>query len=200
MTCKATLASGVLEAIESGNWRTVLAALEISHGEGTSDLHWVKPDYATLRMTCEKFHQLGISSIMSIGSGSGVFEWLLSRIDPNIQVRGVEIDEPWWNSNYSFGPVIPTTFTPLYDTPASKTDWTSMTLLFCYFNDSDEFSKYVDWFKGKWIVIIGPTKASGRHCSPMPSDGMRFSEQLNLNSLIKFESNLDEIAFYSCKN
>ena len=198
MTSKKSTELEAAESMKRGDWRSALRLLQTSYDDKTSHLHWVKADENTLIHICEKFRELGISKIASIGGGSGMIEWLLCRIDATLEISGVEIDEPWWKSNYSFGPFVPTTFKPLYNECNSDIDVTNLTLLFCYFNDFEAFSKYVDWFQGKWIVIIGPTKISGRHCNPMPSDKLSLPKLITLHSTIKFESNLDEITIYYC--
>ena len=41
-------------------------------------------------------------------------------------------------------------------------------LLFCYFNNLAAFSEYLEKFKGRCVILIGPDEGNARHCDPSP--------------------------------
>ena len=93
----------------------------------------------------------------------------MSQFERRFTITGIEIDKIWWKSSYSIGPFIKTHYEPMYNsTNISQRNFEETALMFCYFNNKDAFEKYLTWFPGNNIVIIGPTKESGKHCCPLP--------------------------------
>jgi hypothetical protein len=89
----------------------------------------------------------------------------------------------------------------LLDTCLSK-NW-NFALMFCYFNCRDAFNKYVEVYKGNWIIIIGPAEKTDRYTEPMALD-KEFQKNSNykLVHFHEFGDNRDVIAIYekSVKN
>lgn len=102
-----------------------------------------------------------VANILSIGCGSGLLEWLISKAT-GVHVVGLELDKSWWKSSYA-----PTTFIELKFTENQITtqflkkciqmDENQFALLFCYFNNHRAFIDYVRAYNGDVIIIIGPT-------------------------------------------
>lgn len=87
------------------------------------------------------------------------------------------MDRNWWLSNYSVKSFIPLNFIEdpldanceniLQQYCGGLKCW-NFALLFCYFNNHEAFLKYLEQFKGKWLIIIGPSKNKGVHSDPQP--------------------------------
>lgn len=118
-----------------------------------------------------------------------------------IKIRGLEVDKNWWTLHSTH---IPLSFvgqdqevTPqlLLDSSLSK-NW-NFALMFCYFNCRAAFNKYVESYKGNWIIIIGPSEKTNRYTEPMALD-QEFSSNPNykLVSFHEFGDNRDIISIY----
>lgn len=151
-----------------GKWREVLEYRGKFTLEEKIRYLWAWPSLSDLVVLKWMFEECGLQTLLSIGCGSGLLEWILNKAT-GVSVKGLEVDENWWISNYS-----PKSFIDLHFLEGSDIDLERIAgtddfgLLFCYFNDSEAFSNYVDAFKGKWIVIIGPEDGVGRYTEPMP--------------------------------
>lgn len=77
-----------------------------------------------------------------------------------------------------------------------KKDW-DFALFFCYFNNRPAFNKYVEAYKGKHIIIIGPAKDTNRYTEPDPlSPNFTADQHFAIVHLSKFGDNQDFIAIY----
>lgn len=72
-------------------------------------------------------------------------------------------------------------------------------LLFCYFNDRVAFNQYLDVFRGKYIIIIGPTEESEIQCNVTPMNpGFKMSRNVRwiLIYMYTMEDGYNEIVIY----
>lgn len=151
-----------------GKWREVLEYRGKFTLEEKIRYLWAWPSLSDLVVLKWMFNECGLETLLSIGCGSGLLEWILNKAT-GVSVKGLEVDKSWWISNYS-----PKSFIDLHFSEGNDIDLERIAganefgLLFCYFNDSEAFNNYVDAFKGKWIVIIGPEDGVGRYTEPMP--------------------------------
>lgn len=128
---------------------------------------WAWPSQSDLVVLKWMFDEYDLKTLLSIGCGSGLLEWIMNKAT-GVSVKGLEVDKNWWISNYSPKSFIQLNFLDNDDIDLEKiTGTNNFGLLFCYFNNGEAFNNYVDVFKGKWIVIIGPADGSGRYTEPM---------------------------------
>uniref|UniRef100_A0A1B0GGJ3 Uncharacterized protein n=1 Tax=Glossina morsitans morsitans TaxID=37546 RepID=A0A1B0GGJ3_GLOMM len=165
---------------ETKNWRQVL-----KYGEGLElnskrKLLWTWPTEKYLQNLKYLLGELDIKDILSIGCGSGLLEWLLTE-SLDIFVYGLEIDRNWWQSQYAMKSFIKLNYaddilivpTRLEDAQkflqncCNLHNW-NFALLFCYFNNRQAFLYYVSVYRGKWIILIGPSEDANVHSDPMP--------------------------------
>ncbi|KAG8224454.1 hypothetical protein J437_LFUL003177 [Ladona fulva] len=151
-------------------------------------LLWLRPSERSLQFIAEQLQNLGLKKILSIGCGSGLFEWLISRVT-GLHVEGIEVDAKWWDSPYS-----PPCFLPKnlrhFVIPEKHSDEMipkDVALLFCYFNDEGAYNDYLKRYLGNCIIVAGPAGVGdkfppdhlligdskelakkGRHCNPKP--------------------------------
>lgn len=150
-----------------GKWREILDFRGKFSLEEKIRYLWAWPSLSDLTVLKWMFDEFNLETLLSIGCGSGLLEWILNKAT-GVSVKGLEVDESWWTSNYS-----PKSFIDLNFLEGSNMDLEKIAgtdnfgLLFCYFNNSEAFNNYVEAFKGKWIVIIGPEDGTGRYTEPM---------------------------------
>lgn len=83
-----------------------------------------------------------------------------------IPVCGVEIDESWWSSKYAKYKFIPLKFTKM--PPNESILPANHALLFCYFNNGPAFKQYIQQYRGRLVIIIGPGQGRGTLTNPEP--------------------------------
>lgn len=129
---------------------------------------WAWPSLTDLTVLKWMLEDFRIETLLSVGCGSGLLEWILSKAT-GVSVNGLEVDESWWTSRYSPRSFISLNFVNGPDMNLEEIAETrNFALLFCYFNECDAFNEYVDAFQGKWIVIIGPGEGKRVYTEPMP--------------------------------
>ena len=188
--------------MEKNDWQNLLTFVENSSKISSKFITWALPDVNSLHELSEVLKSFEVSKIYSIGSGTGFFEWIISKYDIKLNITGVEIDRVWWESNHSTGPFIHTIYSRLHDLEHSEFYQDPGTaMMFCYFNNPEAFQKYLNWFEGQLMIIIGPNKASGRHCCPLPIDEPILQDSRNwvmhLAVNLKWQNNL--MAIYISK-
>ncbi|XP_034247191.1 uncharacterized protein LOC117648649 [Thrips palmi] len=163
---------------QQGDWEAALAACSARHDPL---LLWLQPTMDILRFIGDAARRHGVRDVISVGCGSGLFEWLLASAT-GLDVLGLEVNRGWWESRYS-----PPTFLPLVF-PDEDGDQSAVEealrgrsdscLMFCYFNDTAAFLEYQRAFRGRLLVVAGPVHASHighaapsaptAHCHPHP--------------------------------
>lgn len=153
------------------DWYGVIEAGKHFSVEEKSKFLWAWPTVECLQWLKTILVDNGIGSVLSIGCGSGLLEWLIEKTT-GVNVIGLELDKSWWASAYS-----PTTFVELKFTQTQitnkflknciKTDTNHFALLFCYFNNRKAFHEYVRAYNGDIIIIVGPN--SERHIVTNPN-------------------------------
>jgi len=146
-----------------GDWRAVMDMYE--GGFYDNSLLWFRPSLAALDFLRSNFESLQIKGVISIGCGTGLFEWLLHSFT-GLPVLGFELDSDWWRSKYS-----PPQFwaqVQCVSPEALPVCDTRFALLFCYFSNEKAFQKYLADYSGPCVVLIGPDGDPRRFCDPPP--------------------------------
>ena len=164
-----------MSCMESGDWRSVLG-----HFDGEDKYHepllvWIRPDLDTLHFIRDRLADLGVSHIVSVGSGCAFLEWLISKAcSPQISaVHCLEVNATWWESPHSTPHYMPLEYnedSSCNQLPAkfrSSSSRGGTALMFCYFNNIDVFKDYLASYEGNVVVLIGPV-GNTRHCDPEP--------------------------------
>ncbi|XP_071542814.1 uncharacterized protein [Panulirus ornatus] len=99
-------------------------------------LLWVQPRPCCLYALAAQVKYAGLSSLASVGCGTGLLEWLIHALT-GLSVIGYEVNAGWWTSKYAPPTFIPLTFVdpdaaPPYVPPTHA-------LMCCYFNNGDAF-------------------------------------------------------------
>ncbi|XP_017119085.1 uncharacterized protein LOC108140663 [Drosophila elegans] len=176
----------------SANWRKLLALGDCLDQQLKRKLLWVWPTSVDLDYFNQLLTMHHIQSVLSIGCGSGLLEWLITAAGGRkTTMFGLEVDRNWWQSKYSVRSFIPLNYVEEAsqldtDLLASCCNATSpCALLFCYFNNRPAFLDYLGVFQGKWLILIGPLPALGIHTDPnpvqpqLPVDQWTLRERLN---------------------
>lgn len=205
-SCRTVMASSLEENLirlsTDDQWQKIID-LEMCYPlEEKSKFLWAWPSVSTLKAIERILRANDVPTILSIGCGSGLLEWIVNR-STNIQVTGLELDRSWWSSNYS-----PQTFIDLQFTNCDiTTEFLSkcanysnkFALLFCYFNNRQAFLDYIRVFLGDIVIIIGPIEGSGIVTDPNPlnpqfdeDDGVKW----HLIESLPMQTRNNCIAFY----
>lgn len=152
------------------DWRGVIEAGNRFNIEEKSKFLWAWPTVECFQWLNAILVDNHIGSILSIGCGSGLLEWLIKKTT-GINVIGIELDKSWWKSTYS-----PTTFIELKFTETQITqaflqnciETDRFALLFCYFNNRKAFHEYVRAYNGDIIIIVGPSTEQHIVTNPNP--------------------------------
>ncbi|XP_058811622.1 uncharacterized protein LOC131676549 [Topomyia yanbarensis] len=154
------------ECIATKDWRKVIDIGQSSPIEERVKYLWVWPLQLDLEKIKDCFSRFGIGSVLSIGCGTGLLEWLINNAT-GIHISGVELDKKWWTSKYASKTYIPLVFAEAQgNVIQGQQRWHAM--MFCYFNDGCAFREYVKNFNGCYVIIIGPKEGKGIHTDPLP--------------------------------
>ncbi|KAM7363379.1 uncharacterized protein ACRADG_000313 [Cochliomyia hominivorax] len=158
------------------NWRKLLQYGETLEVEIKRKLLWLWPTEKNVWQINKLLRENKISNVLSIGCGNGLFEWLLKQ-SINLQVYGLEVDRKWWLSNYAIKSFIPLNYIEdvkddyltgsFLQQCCALNNW-NFVLMFCYFNNRSAFLKYLDVYKGNYIIIVGPLEKADIYTDPLP--------------------------------
>lgn len=188
----------LISLVKKRKWQEMLKLSDLYPATETSRFLWAWPTEACLKQLKNVFQRKGISSVLSIGCGSGLLEWIIQQSTGNkyLQhksthnvnflskgtiVNGVELDKSWWTSSYSPATFInmnfvsnkPITSKFLNNCVTNADDppqekHSNFALLFCYFNNRPAFNDYVRVYDGNYIIIVGPDEGLGTFTDPLP--------------------------------
>lgn len=156
-----TLEDCLIALSDANDWHGVIeCSSKFDFNEKTKFL-WAWPSVECLNWLKDQLETNRIDGILSIGCGSGLLEWLISKTI-GIQVAGVEKNRSWWQSKYSPKKFIELKFasdciTKAFLRSCLPSNSNQRAMLFCYFNNRNAFLDYVRAFEGDIIIIVGPT-------------------------------------------
>lgn len=179
------------------SWRKLLVLGNTLDKQLKRKLLWIWPTASDINKFIQTMQQLGLQTVLSIGCGSGLLEWLISAVGENaILVYGLERDPNWWCSKYAVQSFIPLNYVDNTESTGSRLDSTVFSrccsgvmpcaLLFCYFNNHRAFLDYLNVFEGTWVVLIGPQPTIGIHTNPNPLQPELSSSQWVLHTIINW--------------
>lgn len=152
-----------LISLSSANdWCGVIEAGKDFSVEEKSKFLWAWPSVECFQWLKQLLNANHIEHILSIGCGSGLLEWLISKTT-DTHVVGLELDKSWWKSPYSPKAFIELKFTESQITnqflkDCIQSNENHFALLFCYFNNRKAFHEYVRAYDGDLIIIVGPSE------------------------------------------
>lgn len=154
------------------DWYGVIEAGKEFSFEEKSKFLWAWPSVQCFEWLKRILNATNIERILSIGCGSGLLKWLISKATGTHAV-GLELDKSWWKSPYSPRAFIELKFTESQITnqflkDCIQTDENKFALLFCYFNNRMAFLEYVRAYGGDLIIIVGPTSEHHIVTDPNP--------------------------------
>lgn len=135
-----------------------------------------------------------IANILSVGCGSGLLEWLISKTT-GVNVVGLELDNSWWKSAYSPKTFIEIKFTEIRITSeflnkCIQAEANEFALLFCYFNNHGAFLDYVRAYRGNLIIIVGPNSEQHIVTDPNPLQPNFETDEWSLLDCFQFNDQL----------
>ena len=83
------------ELYEGDEWRKVIKLADTASHEERRRYLWAWPTEQNMKELKSELDKIGVRSILSIGCGTGLFEWLMNKCT-SIQVKGIEVDEFYW--------------------------------------------------------------------------------------------------------
>lgn len=203
-----SLEENLLSLTSNGQWQEVLD-LESSYPlEEKTKFLWAWPNIHALNVMQNILNENGVKSILSIGCGSGLLEWIIYK-SIGFHVTGLELDRSWWSSMYSPKTFIDLSFTApsitsefLRNCAKCKGD-DDYALLFCYFNNREAFLDYMSVFTGSLVVIVGPKEGQGIVTDPIPLNPQFVANEeckWCFIDAIEMQTKNNVIAFYKKKN
>ncbi|XP_055632045.1 uncharacterized protein LOC129771921 [Toxorhynchites rutilus septentrionalis] len=186
------------DCVASKNWKKVIDLGQALPIDKRVKFLWVWPRQQDLHRIRIGLNDLNISRVISIGCGTGLLEWLITRAT-GVAVAGVEKDENWWRSKYATKTYIPMMFAEGLSNVIDgqgQLRWHAM--MFCYFNDGGAFREYVQEFGGSFVIIIGPAEGRGVHTDPLPFQP-NFPAEQNWERVQSFKvgsENLNHLVIY----
>lgn len=135
-----------------------------------------------------------IAKILSVGCGSGLLEWLISKTT-GVNVIGLELDNSWWKSTYSPKTFIEIKFTEsritsVFLNKCIQAEANEFALLFCYFNNHEAFLDYVRAYRGNLIIIVGPNSEQHIVTDPNPLKPNFETDEWSLLDCFQFNDQL----------
>lgn len=176
------------------DWRGIIETGKLFSVTERSKFLWAWPTIESLQWLKQHLNDNHITSILSIGCGCGLLEWLINKT-ADVNVIGLELDRSWWKSAYS-----PTTFVEIKFTKNQITneflnsciqaEANQFALLFCYFNNHDAFLEYVRAYTGNLIIIVGPKNEQHIVTDPNPLNPKFESDEWSLLDQCQFNDQL----------
>ncbi|KAL7726830.1 hypothetical protein ACLKA6_017239 [Drosophila palustris] len=162
------------------NWRKLLVLGSTLDNQLKRKLLWIWPTVSDLTKFNQTLHHLGLQTVLSIGCGSGLLEWMIAAVgDETLRIYGLERDPNRWRKS---------TDSRLKGSFLSSCCSGVMpcALIFCYFNNSKAFLDYLSVFEGIWIILIGPQPGFGIHTDPNPLQPELPKNQWSLHTLMNW--------------
>ncbi|XP_039750858.1 uncharacterized protein LOC120627079 [Pararge aegeria] len=162
------MVTSVTELYKQKDWKAIVEGYR-EHPE-RNKLLWVFPTEENFEFITKCMEELKCNDILSVGCGSGLLEWIITEAT-GYPVSGLEVDGAWWQCRYAPPTFIPLKFTAPdldKDTTTLLKDSDTTALLFCYFNNGPAFKRYLQYYSGKMMIIIGPGYEKGVHTDPTP--------------------------------
>lgn len=203
-----SLEEHLLNLTSNDQWQKILDLESIYPLEEKTKFLWAWPNIHTLNAMKNILYANNVKSILSVGCGSGLLEWIICK-STGFHVTGLELDRSWWSSIYS-----PKTFIELNFTAPSITSEflrkcaecnsdDNFALLFCYFNNREAFLDYMSAFTGDLVIIVGPKEGQGIVTDPIP-----LNPQFETNNkhkwcfvdAIEMQTKNNVLAFYKKQN
>lgn len=193
----------LLELIAKRDWRKIIQLSENYSLIEKSRFLWAWPSEECVQQLKKVLIESGVTSVLSIGCGSGLLEWILEETT-GFPVSGIELKHSLWTSNYSPSKFIRVNF--IDDEPSAEylqecaSTINNFALLFCYFNNRAAFDKYIEAYHGNTVLIIGPISDRNIVTDPLPLDP-QFCEQENrskwsVNSIIDIGDDCNVLVVY----
>lgn len=189
-----TLEECLVRFSSANDWHGIIEAGKLFSVEERSKYLWAWPTVECLQWLKRYLNDNNITSILSVGCGSGLLEWIISKTN-DVNVVGIELDKSWWNSTYS-----PTTFVELKFTETQITneflnrciqaEANQFALLFCYFNNRNAFHEYVRAYNGDLIIIVGPKSEQHIVTDPNPLNPKFENDEWFLLDRVNFNDQL----------
>lgn len=178
-----------------GDWESIL---DIRYKNPS--LLWAWPTESSLRWLGQVPFNYQTKGITSIGCGSGLLEWLIET-STKCPVTSIDLAESWW-AKYNQAPSYISRIWIDQRRPIDSTLLSPDTaLLFCYFNNENAFSNYINAYEGNVVIIVGPKPGLGRHTSPMPlTPNFDSKKQWELKETFDFNENGDIATVWVLKN
>lgn len=151
------------------NWKDIVNLASLIDHSKQYRLFWILPTLDDLNWITEILNAHKVSGVVSIGCGCGLIEWLLQSFS-GLDVIGIELDSSWWHSKYA-----PTLFLEniIFIDEKKGRDLSiqkNYSILFCYFNNGEAFSNYMNNYEGNLLFVIGPAEGQQRSTDPLPFD------------------------------
>lgn len=188
------------ELIATHDWKKIIQLNECYSLNEKSRFLWAWPSENCLQKLKNALLRNCVQSILSIGCGSGLLEWILEETT-GLSVSGIELANSLWTSNYSPSKFIKVNFidgdpsTKYLEECAITVD--NFALLFCYFNNRSAFDKYVQEYTGNVVIIVGPRNYCGIVTDPLPMNPQFSNEgKWVVESVIDIEDGCNVVAVY----
>jgi len=156
----------VIEMMKKGDWRGVIKEFEGFPDSRDSLLLWIRPTLESLKFISSSMLSLGLGKISSIGCGCGTLEWLIEKAT-DLRVIGYEVNRSWWEGDHSVPHFIDIHYVDEMEGKKCVIPSDSA-IMFCYFNNLEYFTSYLNSYQGPCVILIGPTSKANRHCDPEP--------------------------------
>lgn len=180
------LESQLVELIALRDWKKIIRLNDRYSLTEKSRFLWAWPSENCVEKLRNVLVKNCVQSILSIGCGSGLLEWILTEAT-GTPVTGIEVNNSLWTSNYSPSKFIKMNF--IDDNPSTKylescaSTVRNFALLFCYFNNKSAFDKYIEAYDGNIVIIVGPKNDCGIVTDPLPLNP-KFCERNGTNWIV----------------
>lgn len=189
-----TLVECLVHFSSANDWHGIIEAGKLFSVKERSKFLWAWPTVECLQWLKHHLIYNNITSILSVGCGSGLLEWLISKTN-DVNVVGLELDRSYWNSAYSPKKFVELKFTETQITNeflngCIQAEANQFALLFCYFNNRNAFLEYVRAYNGDLIVIVGPRSEQYIVTDPNPLNPKFENDEWLLLDRVNFNDQL----------
>lgn len=196
-----SLENRLMELSTANDWRAVVNVFSVCDLDQKSRFSWAWPTFDNLERLRALLDDNDIDTILSVGCGSGLLEWVIQRAI-GVNVIGVELDNSWWKSQYAPKTFIDLEFACEVSLSAdvlsgfTKRSPERFALMFSYFNNRDAFLSYVRAYRGSFVIIIGPVGHVNIVTDPMPLDPMFEDDEWAQLAVMKMQGQENCMAIY----